>query len=198
MRIRVLIFSLSFVSFLPQLDAQNDAYVSNEKPISRLSLSHSSVLVFGELSTKIVGGGLKFCSSNPLDKTPQYSIGPSVFVEWFTLQKYYEEKNIRNARFTLLSPGVNAKYHLNNNCYVQVDLTLIAGIETRVRIAPGPSGRTEEDPIALSGLQFEQSFFGRTTGKKGVPFSISIFERIIGSDIYHSDFGAKVYVGFGW
>ncbi len=195
MRIQVLIFSLSFVLFLPQLDAQNDAYVSNDKPTT--NLSHSSVMVFGELSTKIAGGAVKFCSSNPIDRSPQFSVGPSVFVERLIFQKYLEEKNMKAARITLLSPGVNAKYHLNNSCYVQVDLTLIAGIETRIRIIPRPSGRMDDDPRALSGLQLEQSFFCKTQGKKGVLVGVGIFERIMDSDVYHSDFGAKVYIGFG-
>lgn len=196
MRIQVLIFSLSFVTFLPSLVAQNDSYVSNEKLIS--NLPHSSVLAFGELSTKIAGGGIKFCTSNTLDIAPQFTIGPSVFVEQLNYSKYLEEKNVKGAHITLLSPGINAKYHLSNSCYVQVDLTLIAGIETRLRITPRPSGRMEDDPCALSGLQVEQSFFARTNGKKGMLVGVSIFERIIDSDIYHTDFGVKLYAGLGW
>lgn len=196
MKIQILIFSLSFVTFLPQLDAQNDSYVANDNLTS--NLSYSSLLAFGELSPKVVGGGLKFCSSVELSKSTRFSIGPSVFIERSYLAKHLEEKNVKEAHITLLSPGVNAKYQLNKNSYIQFDLTLIAGLETRVRYTPRASGRMEEDPRALSGLQFEQSFLSKTLWKKKGLLGIAFFERIIDSDINHLDAGAKLYVGLGW
>lgn len=196
MRIHVLIFSLSFVTFLPQLVAQNDSYVPDVKLTN--DISYSSILVFGESSSKIAGGGVKFCNSKEFSKDTRFSIGPSVFMERSTFQKYLEAKNVKETHITILSPGINVKYKFNSCCFLQVDLTLIAGIETRVRIVPRASGRMEDDPRALSGLQLEETFFCRTFWKKKGLAGIGIYERIIDSDIYHSDFGAKAYLGLGW
>ncbi|HET6227282.1 MAG TPA: hypothetical protein VFF27_13445 [Bacteroidia bacterium] len=191
------IFTLSFLcsSLLLSAKAITDSSNPDQNP---KTLSYSSVLLFPELSGKATGIGAKFCTSNLLNVNPKFSIGPSVFLERLVFPKYLEEKNIKNTRTTLLSPGLNGKYHLNPNCDLQLDLTLLIGFETRERIVPSASGRTVEDPKPLSGLQLEQTFFYRVSQKKGVQLGIGVFERITDSNIYHSDFGIKTYVGFGW
>ena len=196
MRIQVLVFSFLVVIFLPQAKAQNIPFAPNDTV--NYNLSFSSIQVFGDLSAKAAGGGLKFCGSTVLNINPRYSIGPSVFLERLIFPKYLEEKNVKEAHITFLSPGVNAKYGLNRFCYLQVDVTLLIGMETRVRIVPKPDGRTDEDPLPLSGLQLEQTIYYKTPGKKGVQLGIGLFERVTDSNIYHFDYGAKVYLGFGW
>ena len=195
MRISLLTLNLLLI-FLHAASAQSNLPVSDNGHDN--NLLYSSVLAFGGLSTTTTGGGIKFCSSNALAKKTRFSIGPSVFAERLIVQKYSEEKNVKEVHTTLLSPGLNTKYQLNNSCYLQVDLTLLIGMETRHRNTPRPSGRMEDDPRALSGLQLEQTFFYRALREKRLQWGIGFFERITDSNIYQADFGGKIYLGFGW
>jgi len=195
MRISLLTFHV-FLIFLHAASAQSNLPVSDNGHDN--NLLYSSVLAFGGLSTTTTGGGIKFCSSNALAKNPRFSIGPSVFAERLILQKYSEEKNVKEVHTTLLSPGLNTKYQMNRSCYLQLDLTLLIGMETRLRNTPRPSGRMEDDPRALSGLQLEQTFFYRALRGKQLQWGIGIFERVTDSNIYQADFGAKIYLGLGW
>lgn len=116
---------------------------------------------------------------------------PIIFgIEGFEINHYYFSlSNYESAKINYLLAGISPFYKLNDNFFLNIGVSIILG---------------EEELEGFYGREISNTFFGISPSQGiyfipksnfGITLGISIYEKLMSSEVYESDFGLKLEIG---
>lgn len=114
-----------------------------------------------------------------------------ISMERFTVrQEYFNQFNYHMAKWNYFMPGISAYRKITKQIYVNFSFRIPMGTEVLTDFSDNTTTKYVIGIAPSQGFQFiANSKFGLTIG-------LGIYERLLTSEVYNSDIGIKVNVGF--
>lgn len=165
---------------------------------------------YGGTTTK--GVGLRIGNYFFLKEYPKVAIGPSVFWDYFTLNKSVKVAyNVAGIKYNIFDIGLISFIRLNKHIGITIDACGLFGKEiiTTADIYEvyyiTPSGLRPEYVVDtkttsefISGFHAEQGVQFMRKEKKGVNLKLSVYESILTARYYENDIGLKLTLGINF
>ena len=125
-----------------------------------------------------------------LKNTSKWVIPIVVGIERFEISTdYFSQFDYQSVNMSYFLAGISPFYKINDNLFLNLGVNIMLG---------------EEELIDFSGKETSHTFFGfsPTQGisfipksKVGLTFGISVYEKLLSSEVYKSDIGLKLELG---
>lgn len=163
------------------------------------------------LNTK--GLGLRIGSYFFLKNSPKFGIGPSIFWNYFTLNKNVViPSNVVELRYNLWNAGIMTFSRLNQFIGIAIDGWLLMGTEKVTTntvnyvyfyspiygYGVGQNIKTYTTKDIVGGVHFEQGIQFMRGERRGVNAKFSIYETFLSSGYFEKDLGIKLSCGLNF
>jgi hypothetical protein len=150
----------------------------------------NSLLTFNKtFGINATGWGLSYYGYTKNEKS-DWIIPWVVSIESFTINTdYFSQFDYQEAKLNYWMPGISAFKKLNDNFYASFTFLIPIGNETLTDF------NGNETDNFLIGLAPTQGIYFIPKSNFGFTFGVGIYERLLTSEVYKSDFGFKVEVG---
>lgn len=158
--------------------------------VSRESIRWNSLLTFNRtFGINANGWGLTYYGY-AFDETSDWIIPMVIAIEGFTIDTdYFRQFKYQKASLNYWMPGISAFKELGGNIYANLTLLIPVGNETLTDFYGN-----ETDGF-LIGLAPAQGIYYIPKSNFGITLGIGMYQRLLTSKVYKSDFGFKAEIG---
>lgn len=135
------------------------------------------------------GWSIRYYGYN-IKNTSNWSIPITIGIDIFGIKPdYFSQSNYQSANMSFLLAGISPFYKLNDYFFVKLGINLIIGDEKLIDFY----GREKSNNFY--GISPTQGIYYVPNSKYGITFGLSIYEKILSSEVYKNDLGIKLEFG---
>lgn len=125
-----------------------------------------------------------------LRNTSKWSIPILFTIEGFTIHTdYFSQFDYQSVNMSYFMAGISPFYKLNDNFFLNLSANIIFGEETLTDFYATESSNT------FFGFSPSQGIYFIPKSKVGITLGLSVYEKLLSSEVYKNDIGIKFEIG---
>jgi hypothetical protein len=125
-----------------------------------------------------------------LRNTSKWTIPILFAIEGFTIHTdYFSQFDYQSVNMSYFMAGISPFYKLNDNFFLNLGANIIFGEETLTDFYATESSNT------FFGFSPSQGIYFIPKSKVGITLGLSVYEKILSSEVYKNDLGVKLEIG---